>query len=70
MSKTFRIQFDLTEEAHTRLQKIKEMSGATTKAEVFRASLRLFEWTIKQKQEGKSFIVKDGENEQPVEFLF
>ena len=39
-----RIQFDFTPEALRRMDEMKERTGATTKAEVVRNSLRVFDW--------------------------
>lgn len=55
-----RLQFDFSSEAYSRLQEIREESGAKSNAEVVRAALRLYEWYLQQKREKfKIQLVRD-----------
>ena len=46
MGETTRIQFNVTQEQHDRLMKLKEKTGSGTLAEVLRNSLKLYETCI------------------------
>jgi hypothetical protein len=43
-----RVQFDFSQEALQRLEDLKEQTDASTKAEVVRNALKLYEWFITQ----------------------
>jgi hypothetical protein len=43
-----RLQFDFTLKALQRLDMLREISGATSRAEVVRNSLRLYDWFLKE----------------------
>lgn len=45
-----RLQFDFTSEAVTRLDNLRELSGASSRAEVVRNALRLYEWFMTEVQ--------------------
>jgi hypothetical protein len=42
-----RLQFDFTSDAVDRLDEIRDLIGATSRAEVIRNALRVYEWLIK-----------------------
>jgi hypothetical protein len=56
-----RIQFDFTAESMKRLEDLKEKTDATTKAEVVRNALKLYEWFVTQID--PNFIVEIKDNE-------
>lgn len=58
-----RIQFDFTPESMKRLENLKEKTDATTKAEVVRNALRLYEWFVTQIDPTSTVEVKDKEGE-------
>ena len=58
-----RIQFDFTPESMTRLENLKEKTDATTKAEVVRNALRLYEWFVSQVDPNNIVEIKDKEGE-------
>jgi hypothetical protein len=58
-----RIQFDFTPESMKRLESLKEKTDATTKAEVVRNALRLYEWFVTQIDPTSTVEVKDKEGE-------
>ncbi len=54
-----RVQFDFTPEALRRLEDLKEQVEASTKAEVIRNSLKLYEWFVNQVDPSYIIDVKD-----------
>jgi len=58
-----RIQFDFTPESLRRLEDLKEKTEATTKAEVVRNALRLYEWFVTQIDPNNIVEIKDKEGE-------
>ena len=52
-----RITLDLSPEFYQRLEQLTEMADAETKAEVIREALRLYEFVIKQREQGATFTV-------------
>ncbi len=58
-----RIQFDFTAESMKRLENLKEVTDATTKAEVVRNALRLYEWFVTQIDPNSTLEIKDKEGE-------
>jgi hypothetical protein len=58
-----RIQFDFTPESMKRLENLKEKTDATTKAEVVRNALRLYEWFVTQIDPNSTIEIKDKEGE-------
>jgi hypothetical protein len=58
-----RIQFDFTPESMKRLENLKEKTDATTKAEVVRNALRLYEWFVTQIDPTSTVEIKDKEGE-------
>ena len=65
MSKT-RLQFDFTEDALNELDVLKNQTGASTRAEVIRQSLRLLQWTVEEvkKKEGTLIVERDGKQRE------
>jgi hypothetical protein len=58
-----RIQFDFTPEALRRLEDLKELVEASTKAEVIRNALKLYEWFATQVDPTYIIEVKDKEGD-------
>lgn len=56
-----RIQFDFTVESMKRLEDLKEKTDATTKAEVVRNALKLYEWIVTQIEPNSIMEIKDQE---------
>jgi Ribbon-helix-helix protein, copG family len=56
-----RVQLDFSHEALERLDEIKEISGAATRAEVMRQALRLYEWFIKETTPNSTISIVDEE---------
>ncbi len=56
-----RIQFDFTADSMKRLEDLKEKTDATTKAEVVRNALKLYEWFVTQID--PNFIVEIKDND-------
>ena len=70
MAKT-RLQFDFTDEALSELDELKSETGASTRAEVIRQSLRLLQWTIEQtKDENATVLVEKNGRQREVIFPF
>lgn len=57
-----RIQFDFTPESMKRLETLKEKTDATTKAEVVRKALKLYEWFVTQTDPDCIVEIRDKEN--------
>jgi hypothetical protein len=57
-----RIQFDFTAESMKRLEDLKEKTDATTKAEVVRNALKLYEWFVTQIDPNYVVEIKDNED--------
>lgn len=58
-----RLQFDFTLEALERLDRMKEQTQASTRAEVVRNALRLYEWFINDVDLESTIKVFDKDNE-------
>ena len=56
-----RVQFDFSPEALKRLEDLKELVDASTKAEVVRSALKLYEWFATQVDPDNVIEVKDKE---------
>src|SRR5689334_16565808 len=59
--KSRRIQFDFAPEALKRLESLQERSKASTKAEVIRDALKLYDWFLEQFEPDYLLEVKDAE---------
>jgi metal-responsive CopG/Arc/MetJ family transcriptional regulator len=64
-----RLQFDLSPEALKDLDELREMADVSTRAELIRKALRLYNWFLAQKRDGGEFLVKKGEEVKKIEFL-
>ena len=51
--------FQLPEQSVDRLEKMKEVAGLTSYTEVIRQSLQLYEWMVKEVQNGSEIEVRD-----------
>ncbi len=58
-----RLQFDFTPESLERLDRMKEQSQASTRAEVVRNALRLYEWFLNDVEPEHTIKVFDQNNE-------
>jgi len=58
-----RLQFDFTLEALERLDKLKEKSGAATRAETIRNALRAYEWIVDELGPDSTITVSNGNDE-------
>lgn len=61
--KKTRLQFDVTADTLKTLDELRELSGVTTRAELFRRALKLYGWVLEQQEQGKKVIVKDGDEQ-------
>ncbi len=64
-----RIQFDVTPEAAEELEDLMKRAGVTTKAELFRNSLKLMSWFVAKREEGSEIQLKKGDKVSDVEFI-
>jgi metal-responsive CopG/Arc/MetJ family transcriptional regulator len=70
MAKT-RLQFDFTEDALGELDELKSATGAPSRAEVIRQSLRLMQWTIEQlRDENATVLVEKNGRQREVIFPY
>ncbi len=58
-----RVQFDFTPEALKRLENLVEQTNASSKAEVVRNALRVYEWLVTQVDPNLFIEVKDEKNQ-------
>ena len=56
-----RVQFDFSPEALQRLEGLKELTDASTKAEVVRNALKIYEWLVTQIDSENTIEVQDKE---------
>ena len=56
-----RVQFDFSSEALQRLEDLKELTDAYTKAEVVRNALKIYEWLVTQIDSESTIEVQDKE---------
>ncbi len=66
-SKKQRIQFDLTPEALKALDELKDISQATTRAELIKNSLRLFAWFLEKRIDGYDLLLRKGSSVEKIE---
>jgi hypothetical protein len=69
-SKTQRVQIEFSQDAANRLRQIKELSGATSNADVMRNALRFYDWFLKQQNDGWSLQLRRGDAIREVEIVF
>jgi len=56
------MQFDLSEDRLTQLKNVMETCGIATQKELFNNALSLFEWAVKQRQDGRVISSVDDRN--------
>lgn len=56
---TYKLQFEFSPSAKKRLEELKDRTEASTKAEVVRNALRLYEWLVTQVDTDATIIVED-----------
>ena len=59
-----RITLDLSPEFYKRLEQLTAMADAETKAEVIREALRLYEFVIKQREQGATFTIRQADGSE------
>ena len=65
-----RVQIDFSSTAFARLEGIREHSDAQSNAEVVRSALRLYDWFLRQRDEGYEVRLVKGDEERAVELLW
>jgi hypothetical protein len=66
-----RLQLDFSADAFRQLEEIRQLSRASSKAEVVRNALRLYEWYLKAvKQNHAKLQVVEGSSVKQVEIIF
>ena len=63
------MQFDFSEEANRRLEKLRERTQKQSQAEVVRNSLRVYEWLLDQLDQGYKLQLAKGDLVKEVEIL-
>ncbi len=58
-----RVQFDFTPEALERLDRLEESTGASTRAEVIRNALKLYDWFVSKIKSDYVVEIRDEANE-------
>ena len=58
-----RVQLDFSTESLERLDELKEKIGASTRAEVVRQALRLFEWFVNETEPSSTIRITNGDGE-------
>lgn len=65
-----RVQIDFSPAAYARLDSIRERSEAQSNAETVRNALRLYDWFLRQRDEGYEVRLVKGDEERAVELLW
>jgi hypothetical protein len=65
-----RVQIEFSPEVSARLREIKQMAGVKTNADVVRNALRLFDWFLRQRQDGWQLQLVRGDTVREVEVIF
>ena len=65
-----RVQIDFSPTAYARLDAIRERSEAHSNAETVRNALRLYDWFLRQRDEGYEVRLVKGDEERAVELLW
>ncbi len=65
-----RVQIDFSRAAYDRLESIRERSEAQSNAETVRNALRLYDWFLRQREEGYEVRLVKGDEERAVELLW
>jgi hypothetical protein len=63
-----RVQFEFSPDALARLDALKLATQATTRAEIVRSSLRVYEWLVNQALAGNGIIVNDKDDKTIAQF--
>ena len=58
-----RVQLDFSTEALERLDELKEKTGASTRAEVVRQALRLYEWFVNETEPNSTIRITNSQGE-------
>jgi hypothetical protein len=64
-----RVQLQLSAEAAERLRLLRELTQASSNAEVFRKGLHVYEWLLQQLAQGYRIRLVKGNEEKDVEFV-
>ena len=62
-----RLAFDVDKETLEQIDDLVILTGASSRAELFRDSLRLFAWMTEQQNKGYAIILRKGKNETSIE---
>jgi hypothetical protein len=65
-----RVQIDFSPAAYSRLDSIRERSDAQSNAETVRNALRLYDWFLRQREDGYEVRLVKGDEERAVELLW
>lgn len=65
-----RVQIDFSPDAYARLESIRERGDAQSNAEAVRNALRLYDWFLRQREEGYEVRLVKGDEERAVELLW
>ncbi|MCA9650066.1 MAG: hypothetical protein H6712_18190 [Myxococcales bacterium] len=65
-----RVQIDFSPAAYARLESIRERGEAQSNAEAVRNALRLYDWFLRQREEGFEVRLVKGDEERAVELLW
>lgn len=65
-----RVQIDFSPAAYARLDSIRERSDAQSNAETVRNALRLYDWFLRQRDDGYEVRLVKGDEERAVELLW
>ena len=65
-----RVQIDFSPAAYARLDSIRERSEAQSNAETVRNALRLYDWFLRQRDDGFEVRLVKGDEERAVELLW
>lgn len=58
MNNKTRVQFDFSEEALDRVDKLRDITDASSRVEVIRNSLRVYDYMVKKQREGYKIEMK------------
>ena len=65
-----RLQFEFSPETFERMSSMKADANVASYAELVRNSLRLYEWFLSQKRQGRAILVKEDDKIKEIEFVF
>jgi hypothetical protein len=65
-----RVQIDFSPAAYARLDSIRERSESQSNAETVRNALRLYDWFLRQRDDGYEVRLVKGDEERAVELLW